>query len=328
MHKIIFSFLLLLGFINNSFADEIKMAYLELKETKQNNFSVIFKVPAKATQKLNIKVKLPKTCKKTSTINTQLKNKAYLNQWNIHCIDGLVSQTIYIDGLKNTNTDLLLKLDFLNKQSQNILVSSENSYYKVPSEPSSMQVVKTYTFLGIEHILEGFDHLLFVFALLLIVNNLRTLIWTITAFTIAHSITLAGSSLGYISLPSAPVEAIIALSILFLAMEILHQKSGKIGIASRFPWIVSFTFGLLHGFGFAGALAEIGLPQESISLALLFFNVGVEIGQLIFVSSVLVIAFILKQLKLTFLLEKGQIIAVYLIGSLSSFWLIERISGF
>jgi len=137
-----------------------------------------------------------------------------------------------------------------------------------------MQIVQTYTWLGITHILMGFDHLLFVFALLLIVKNIRRLLWTITAFTLAHSITMAGATLGFVQLAQAPVEAVIALSILFLAMEIVREKQGKAGLASQYPWIIAFIFGLLHGFGFAGALAEIGLPQQAITLALIFFNIG------------------------------------------------------
>ena len=191
-----------------------------------------------------------------------------------------------------------------------------------------MQIVKTYTWLGIEHILLGIDHLLFVLALLLIVNGKRRLLWTITAFTIAHSLTLAGATLGIVQIPQKPVEAVIALSILFLAMEIVHGQRGRPGAAARWPWLVAFVFGLLHGFGFAGALAEVGLPQQAIPLALVFFNVGVELGQLLFVAAVLLLGWLLHQLKQPKLLDRAELVAVYSIGGLASFWLIERISGF
>jgi len=140
--------------------------------------------------------------------------------------------------------------------------------------------VSSYLLFGFTHILGGFDHLLFVLALLILVPNMRILIWTITAFTIAHSITLAAATLGFVNFPQPPVEAVIALSIVFVATEIIHVSQGRPGLTQRRPWIVAFTFGLLHGFGFAGALTEVGLPEQAIPLALLFFNVGVELGQL------------------------------------------------
>jgi len=329
MKKIIFStILLLLLFTNNALADEIRMAYLEVKENQQNSFSIIFKIPMKNNRKLRLNTNFPSTCQKITQIKSQLANNAYLNTWDITCKDGLIGKEISVDGLKMANTDLLLQLKLLNGETQTILLSPNKESYTIEKEASSAQVASTYIFLGIEHILEGFDHLLFVFALLLLAKNMRQLIWTITAFTLAHSITLAGVTFGYLSLPQQPVEAIIALSIIFLAMEVMHQRGGKEGIASRFPWIVSFTFGLLHGFGFAGALGEIGLPQHSVPLALLFFNVGVEIGQLMFVSVVILVGLMLKKLNQPHLLDKARILTVYGIGSLASFWFIERVSGF
>ncbi len=328
MKRVVFSLIVLFLFSTSSIADEIRMAYLELKESRQNNFSVIFKVPIKANRKLDLHVNLPSTCREVSGINSQLVNNAYLNSWDIKCDDSLFGKKISIDGLKRSKTDLLLQLKLLDGISQTIIMTPKEPSYQVPTQASSMEVVKTYTFLGVEHILEGFDHLLFVFALLLIAKNMRQLIWTITAFTLAHSITLVGVTFGYLRLPQQPVEAIIALSIIFLAMEVIHQKRGIEGIASRFPWIVSFTFGLLHGFGFAGALAEIGLPQQSVPLALLFFNVGVEIGQLMFVSAVVLIGYMLKKFTKSSVMDMGRVVVVYGIGSLASFWFIERVSGF
>jgi hydrogenase/urease accessory protein HupE len=172
--------------------------------------------------------------------------------------------------------------------------------------------------LGVEHILLGIDHLLFVFALLLIVDGTRRLIATITAFTIAHSITLAAATLGFVQVPQQPVEAVIALSIMFLAMELVHGRRGKPGAAARWPWLVAFTFGLLHGFGFAGALAEVGLPQQAIPLALVFFNVGVELGQLLFVTAILLLAWVLRQLRMQALIEASQMVVVYAIGGVAA----------
>ncbi len=328
MQKFIFGILLLSIFTAHSVADEIRMAYFELTQNKENGFEAVFKVPTKAGKKLGLNVEFPTSCKKSSQVTTQLVNNAYLNSWSVECKDGIVGKNIGFDGLKTANTDLLMQIKLLNGVSQTVLISKDEPIYTVPQDESSFQIVSTYTLLGIVHILEGFDHLLFVFALLLIAKNLRQLILTITAFTLAHSITLAGVTFGYLRLPQQPVEAIIALSIIFLAMEVMHQKRGIEGIASRFPWIVSFTFGLLHGFGFAGALAEIGLPQQAVPLALLFFNVGVEIGQLMFVSVVVLIGAMLRRLNRPLLMDKARVLTVYAIGSLASFWFIERVSSF
>ena len=190
---------------------------------------------------------------------------------------------------------------------------------------------KRYTLLGIEHILEGLDHLLFVLALLFVVSSNWKLVQTITAFTVAHSITLGLATLGYISMPSAPVEAAIALSIVFLCVEIVHARRGRKGLTFRYPWVVAFSFGLLHGLGFAGALADIGLPPDEIPLALLFFNVGVEIGQLIFVFAVLAVLALLRYVAGITRESKafiaGERILVYGVGVLASYWLLERSAG-
>ncbi|WP_415406385.1 HupE/UreJ family protein [Sulfurovum sp. CS9] len=312
----------------NLMADEVRPAYLEVKEIKQNIFALILKVPAKGSKKLNIKAELPKECTNTTPVSTHFVNNAYLERWSVKCEDGLVGKTLALKGLNTTNTDLLLRLEFMNVTSQSILLTPTKTSYQVPQVTSSLQVVKTYTWLGITHILMGFDHLLFVFALLLIVKSMRRLLWTITAFTLAHSITMAGATLGFIHVPQEPVEAMIALSILFLAMEIVHEKQGKVGLTSRYPWVIAFIFGLLHGFGFAGALAEIGLPEQAITLALIFFNIGVELGQLMFVVTIVLIGLALHALKHPNILQKVETIVVYAIGGLSSFWVIERISAF
>ena len=309
-------------------ADEVRPGYLELKEKSPNSFSVILKVPAKGDKKLSLEAVLPENCKTVLEKSSGFSAAAYIERWSVKCETGIVNESIKIEGLENTNTDLLLRLEFLNGTSQSVLLSPTNNSYKVPKVASSLQVIETYTWLGITHILLGFDHLLFVFALLLIVKSMRRLLWTITAFTLAHSITMVGATLGFVSMPQKPVEAIIALSILFLAMEIVHEKQGKIGLTSRFPWLIAFIFGLLHGFGFAGALAEIGLPQQAITLALIFFNIGVELGQLMFVAVVVLVGWILQHLKYPNLLEKAETVVVYVIGGLSAFWVIERLSTF
>jgi hypothetical protein len=192
---------------------------------------------------------------------------------------------------------------------------------------SLRQTALRYLGLGIEHILLGIDHLLFVLGLLLIVRGAWMLIKTITAFTLAHSITLALATLGFVEVPSPPVDAAIALSIMFLAAEILRARQGRPGLAARAPWVVAFAFGLLHGLGFAGALSQLGLPPREIPLALLFFNVGVEIGQLMFVAAFLGLAWALRQLRVRWP-HPAALLPGYAIGTLAAFWFIERTSGF
>ena len=197
----------------------------------------------------------------------------------------------------------------------------------MPDSESAWQIAVTYLVLGVEHILLGIDHLLFVLALLLIVGNWRTLIATITAFTVAHSITLAAATLGYVHVPQQPVEAVIALSILFLASEIMHMRRGKPGLARRWPWLVAFIFGLLHGFCFAGALSEVGLPENAIPLALLFFNIGVEVGQLLFVGG-MILLYRLWRMTAMQPAPWAQALPVYAIGSVAAYWTIERVASF
>jgi hydrogenase/urease accessory protein HupE len=197
----------------------------------------------------------------------------------------------------------------------------------VEALPGTWQVARTYLALGVEHILAGIDHLLFVFALLLLVKGTNRLIATITAFTIAHSLTLAAATLGWVHVPAPPVEAAIALSIVFLAVEIIRSQRGTIVLTQQFPWIIALIFGLLHGFGFAGALSEVGLPQSAIPVALMCFNIGVEIGQLIFVASVIALMKILRHLQFNWP-ASAKIIPPYLIGSCAAFWVIQRLTAF
>jgi len=327
IQRIIVSLVLFL-FASFSLADEIRPGYLELKENSQNIFSVLWKVPAKGNRKLSLYAQLPENCIEKTQPNSQLVNSAYIQRWLVVCEGGLLEKTLSIDGLKSTNTDVLLRLEFIDGTSQSVLLTPTKESFTIPAKPGSWQIIATYTWLGITHILTGVDHLLFVFALMLIVNGKRRLLWTITAFTLAHSLTLAGATLGFVNVPQAPVEAVIALSILFLAVEIVHGKQGRKGAAARWPWMVAFVFGLLHGFGFAGALAEVGLPQTAIPLALVFFNVGVELGQILFVATVLSLGYLLHKLKQRKLLDWSETVAIYSIGGLSSFWLFERISAF
>lgn len=308
-------------------AHEVRPGYLEITETAPERYQVLWKIPMKGDAVLRMTPVFPETCTEQTPPSSRKVAAAMVKQWSIVCAGGLKDVDIAIDGLQNTLTDVLARVTHAGGATQTVRLAPDNIRFTVSGIPSTLEVITTYLSLGIEHILLGIDHLLFVFALLLIVQGWRRLVGTITAFTVAHSITLAAATLGYVNVPQAPVEAVIALSILFLATEIIHMQQGKIGLAQRYPWLVAFIFGLLHGFGFAGALSEIGLPQSDIPLALLFFNVGVEVGQLIFVATVLLIGMVLKRL-ISQPMRWGETVITYMIGGIAAFWTIERVAAF
>jgi hydrogenase/urease accessory protein HupE len=227
---------------------------------------------------------------------------------------------------------VLVRFDFADGVNQAHRLTAGDPSFTVPTQPSRLEVARTYFLLGVEHILSGIDHLAFVLALLiLLAGRWRRLFWTVTAFTLAHSITLAAATLGFVRIATGPVEAVIALSIVFVAMEIVHARQGRPGLTEQYPWVVAFTFGLLHGFGFAGALAQIGLPQNSIPIALLFFNVGVEIGQLFFIASVFAVIALGRRIERRINVPHpawAWALPPYAIGSLAVFWVIQRIAVF
>ena len=308
-------------------AHEMRPGYLEITEVTPAAYTVLWKVPMRGDLRLQLDPKFPDSCSDAVPPAARSAGGALITNWTIRCDDGLADQSIAITGLENTLTDVLVRVQHLEGATQTTRITPREPSFTVTGSPSKLALSATYLWLGIEHILLGIDHLLFVFALLLIVSGVRRLIWTITAFTLAHSITLAGATLGYVHVPQQPVEAIIALSILFLATEIVHSRRGRPGYAERWPWLVAFIFGLLHGFGFAGALAEVGLPEHAIPFALVFFNVGVELGQLAFVAVVLSLTWLIHKFK-AFPLQPAEMVTTYIIGGVAAYWTIERVTGF
>ena len=317
-------------------AHEVRPGYLQIRQVDASTYDLLWKIPAKGDRRLGLYVRLPGYCR-NSEATSSFAGGAYIERWRAACDGGLEDGTIAIDGLAATRTDVLARVEYSNGRTQTVRLTPSQPEFKVMGTAGPAAVVRTYFKLGVEHILLGFDHLLFVLALLFLVEGWRRLVATITAFTMAHSLTLAAATFGWVQVPQAPVEAVIALSIMFVAVEILHRQKGKAGIATRKPWIVAFIFGLLHGLGFAGALREVGLPDDAIPLALAFFNVGVEAGQLLFVATV----FLLFQLFGQLMNRHGAIAerpslpgaavsrpASYVIGTLAAFWLIERAYGF
>ena len=307
------------------YGHELRPAYLELTQTGAESWSVLWKVPARGDMRLSIHPRFPENCAFTSEPVTAATSSAYTQRMAIKCKGGLVGRAVDIDGLRVTMTDVLVRSVRTGGSAQVAHLTPTVPAIVIEAAPGFMKLARTYMVLGVEHILGGVDHLLFVLGLLLIVQSRWVLIKTITAFTIAHSGTLAAVTLGWLHVAQPPVEAVIALSILFLASELVKQRHGHAGLMKRYPWIVAFIFGLLHGFGFAGALREVGLPQGDIPLALFTFNVGVEIGQLMFVGAVLLSLAALRRVSIR-IPTWAFALPAYGIGTTAAFWWMQRMA--
>ncbi len=320
-----------LGMASSSYGHALQPGYLEIRLLDNELYAVVWKTPEMKSRPMEISAVLPEGCVMRKPTEPLWDGGAYVARWTTRCMGGLEGGVIQIDGLDETRTDVLVRFDFANGASESRRLTPGDSSFEVPSRPSRLEIVRTYLMLGFEHILGGLDHLAFVLALLILVRGKRRLIVTVTAFTLAHSLTLAGATLGLVHLPGPPIEASIALSIVFVASEIMHSRQGRRGLTERYPWIVAFVFGLLHGFGFAGALAQIGLPQASIPMALLFFNVGVEIGQLFFIACVIAVVALARRVTRNVDLARlhwARAVPPYLIGGLAAFWTIQRLASF
>jgi len=309
-------------------ADVYRPAYLELRELGGDRYDVLWKVPAQGEDlRLAIDVRFPTGTVDLEPRRTTVAAGVHIERWSIARPGGLVGAPIEIIGRAAGVTDVLARVERLDRTSQVASLPAGRASFTVAPSPGLLDTARAYLLLGIEHILTGVDHLLFVLALLFIVRGFRRIAITVTAFTIAHSITLAAATLGFAHVPQPPIEAAIALSIAFVAAEIVRTRRGEGGIAVRAPWVVAFTFGLLHGFGFAGALSEIGLPQRAIPLALVTFNVGVEIGQLAFVAAVLALGVLLARLRVQ-TLPWSRWVPPYAIGVAAMFMLAGRVAAF
>jgi hydrogenase/urease accessory protein HupE len=315
-----------------AFADEFRPAYLQLTQTAPDRYDVLWKVPAlDENTVLRVQPEFPATTAVLRPERSAYANGAVVRRWSIQVPGGLESRPILFRGLAETRIDILVRLARSDGTVQLERILPANPSFVVTASARAFEVMRTYTVLGIEHILTGFDHLLFVLALVILVKGLRRLVATITAFTVAHSLSLVAATLGWVHVPGPPVEACIALSIVFVAGEIVHAREGQPGLTQRYPWIVAFSFGLLHGLGFASALAEVGLPPLSIPIALFFFNVGVEIGQLLFIGAIFTVAGVARWLvhRLSWARPRWLWrIAPYGIGGMASYWVIERLAVF
>jgi len=305
-------------------AHESRPAYLQIREAAPGQYDVLWRTPVNAEVPLLVMLQLPRAARNLGEPVVQRLNDSTVERRRIEMPGGeIAGQRIDFVGLQASITDVLVRVSWLDGRKVTEIVRPSHPWIELTDSQNIWQVARTYASLGIEHILMGIDHLLFVLGLVIIVSSTRALVKTITAFTVAHSVTLAMATLGYASIPSDPLNAAIALSILFLGVEVVRLWRGQTSFTLRHPWVVAFAFGLLHGFGFASGLTLAGLPSADIPLALLSFNVGVEIGQLTFVAVILLLHRALRILQFD-LPGWAHYAPGYVVGSLGAYWTIER----
>ncbi len=320
----------LLALVPSAWAHESRPAYLEINEKAPGRYSVLWRTPILSGMRLPVALKLPDDVRNVTEPTVQELTDSLMERRMIEAgTSGLAGKRIEFVGLQATITDVLVRMQMLDGTYSTTLVRPSKPWVEIAVSHGPLAVAGAFLKHGIEHILFGYDHLLFVFALILIVRSRRVLLVTITSFTIAHSITLALATIGAVHVPGPPVEAAIALSILLLACEITRLEHGQASLTARWPWAVAFSFGLLHGFGFASALMDIGLPRSDVPLALFSFNVGVELGQLVFIGVVFSVLTLAKRIRLASVIgHRALPAATYMIGILAAFWFFERLVGF
>jgi hypothetical protein len=304
-------------------AHEIRPAFLQIREIEPSTYDVLWKTPAQGELRLALNVILPPHCQSLGMPRMTLVDAAVIEHWRSTCEGAISGSRIAFENLSTTLTDVIVRFEPISGSPKTLRVNGAAPFIVIPEHQALSEVAGTYFRLGVEHILFGFDHLLFVLCLLMLVHERRRLLVAITAFTVAHSITLAATTFGWLRLASAPVEACIALSIAFVAAEIIKTRAGRTSMTQRWPWVAALGFGLLHGFGFASALHEIGLPDTAVPAALLFFNLGVEVGQILFVMAMLALMSAWRRW-----VPDPPVWAwrapPYVAGVAASFWFIER----
>lgn len=307
-------------------AHEVRPAYLQLREVTAGTWDVTWKQPVMGDSAVQLVPLLSNGWLQQRPEVEELTDTYYIRHWRIHApASQLAGSRVSVDGLESTITDVLIHADSADGRHFDTILRRDRTSAAIDFGRQGSLAVPAYLGLGVRHILTGADHLAFVLGLLLLVGGGLRLVWAISAFTLAHSITLAASALGYVEAPVAAIEALVALSIVFVARELV--KDGKTGLTARYPWLIAFTFGLLHGFAFAGALAETGLPKDAIPMALLLFNIGVEIGQLLFVAAAMLAILALRHL-LRSMPDRPNALAgklvPYALGSFAAFLFIGR----
>ena len=323
--KTLLLFVLGVCLIQTVHAHRFAPSMLKVNETAPQQYNMVWKTPAQGVSNVPLEPLWPESCEIKNASPPQLENTGVVTSWQLQCADlgedGLVGEILGVLGLGANQASAMVMVSLLDGRQYQQVLDTEQPEFVVPAESTAGDVAGDYTGLGIEHIWTGIDHLMFVFGLLLLVGGGRRLLWTITAFTLGHSITLSLVTLGMFDYPVALVEFTIALSIFVLAVELTRTE--KHDALWRNPWWLAGGFGLLHGMGFAGALAETGLPQDNVPLALLFFNVGIELGQIAFILVILAVWYVIKR-PLAPWQDRLLPVPVYILGALSAMWCIER----
>jgi hypothetical protein len=345
--RIFFSLALLMSLLHPNTVEAHRFApsLLKLVETSSHTYNVVWKTPTEATSNVQLRPTWPVSCVVKTENPVVSEGTGTVSSWTLDCEplgkDGLVGQKLGVTGLAENKASAMVMLSLSDGRSYQSVVNAEAPEFLIPAQPSQSRVMTEYSVLGTEHIWSGIDHLMFVFGLLLLVGGGSRLLWTITAFTVGHSMTLALVTLGFLAYPVSLIEFAIALSIFVLALELSRKEltreeqtdpHQRLSLFKRHPWWLAGGFGLLHGMGFAGALAEIGLPQSNVPLALLFFNIGIEVGQIAFVLVAIGAWWLLKIVhgssvftdRMAIRLERLLPTPVYLLGGLSAMWCIER----
>lgn len=312
------------GYSGISVAHESQPATLELRQVARDRYEVIWRAPIYFGMPHPAQLQLPDSWKDAIEPTERLLPDSQVFRRVVTVgAKGVEGSIIRFPSLERTTTDVFMRLNRLDGSTMTAVVRPTRPFAQLRGERIWYVTAGEYMALGFHHILQGVDHLLFVLGLLLIVKGRMMLLKTITAFTVAHSITLGIATLGYASVPLPPINAAIALSILFLGPEIVRSWRGKTSLTIRYPWVVAFLFGLLHGFGFASGLSTTGMPKPEIPLALLFFNVGVELGQLVFVFTALALVKSFKVLEVRWP-RWAEASPGYAVGSLGAYWTIQR----
>lgn len=314
-------------------AHALEPGYLELRHIGGADWRVTWRRPQVGGRPMPIDALLPEACEPRRGGEPVFDGRAFVTGWVARCDPALAGGEIRIEGLERTATDVLVRYTLEAEAAPQVMrLTPQAAAFVVPPPQGALALAGSYFALGVDHILKGVDHLLFVFLLLLVIRDTRKLVEAVTAFTVAHSLSLAAASLGWIVVPAPPVEAVVALSIMVLAAELVQRERPGLHLTERFPWAVAFAFGLLHGLGFARALIEIGLPQGDVPLALVSFNLGVEAGQLAFIALVLVVGALLTRLYPrvmgAFSGRLGLGSTGYVVGAVAAFWAVQRVAAF
>ena len=320
MIRLLLAFLLYC-FAGAAFAHEVRPAFLSATETAPGEFNVVWKQPVISGQRLRIRPTFPDDCTQTEP-RLDRNGDTVAERFQVTC--DLQRGAVSLPGLENTLTDAFVQIIYLNGTARSALLKPADP--TLPLAGPQASPAKAYVGIGVEHIIYGWDHLLFVIGLTLLVGGRR--VWGVaTAFTLAHSITLAATAIGGITLPSRPVEILIAGSIVLLGIEILHKGAGQETLGVRRPYLIAFAVGLIHGFGFAGALAEIGLPQGTELLALLLFNLGVELGQFAVIAASLLVLWTVTKLGQNWR-KATETWVTYAFASVAMFWVLQRVAPY